>query len=249
MDLSAIVINSVKYPFRNISRLIVISVLFVLIAIIPIGKLIGNDFVVLIGVIAFFIFIMIVPGYFLGVVKTGFRHSSAVPSFNLVNSIADSVRVLILRTVYMIIPVFVFFALMSTAGPASIDLIYKLQIPSFLATFGLMILVIVITYLIFEFLLFFAKARMAYLNSLSEALKIHKVVGDIRNIGIGNIIKWAIVMLILVIAVSVISSWVMVIPYVGFLIDLCVVVPIMESIGNYSLGMLYSNIDEKRMIN
>ena len=83
------------------------------------------------------------------------------------------------------------------------------------------------------------------MNSLSEALKIHKVIGDIRNIGVVNIIKWLIVMAILMVAFSVISSWVMLIPYVGFLIYLCIVIPILESIGNYSLGLLYSNIYTK----
>ena len=41
---------------------------------------------------------------------------------------------------------------------------------------------------------------------------------------------------------SYISSWVMLIPYVGFLIYLGIVIPILESIANYSLGLLYSNI-------
>ena len=40
---------------------------------------------------------------------------------------------------------------------------------------------ILILYVIFEFLLFFAKARLAYFNSLSEALNIKKVIRDIKN--------------------------------------------------------------------
>ena len=34
----------------------------------------------------------------------------------------------------------------------------------------------------------------------------------------------------------------MTIPYVGVLIYICIVIPILESIANYSLGLLYSNI-------
>ena len=103
---------------------------------------------------------------------------------------------------------------------------------------------IFIIYIVFECLLFFAKARLAYFNKLSEALKINKVVSDIRNIGVINIIKWLIVMAILMVVISVISSWVIAIPYVGFLIYICIIIPILESIGNYSLGLLYSNIAE-----
>ena len=242
MDLSKIIFNSIKYPFKNIAKLPIIFTLFILIAIIPIGKLLNNDYLVFIGVIAFFVFILIVPGYFLNIIKIGSRESAMFPSFNLVNDIYDSIRVLALRMVYMIVPVAMFFILLSTVAPASFNLLNDFKILSFLATFGLLLVIILVTYLIFEFLLFFAKARMAYHNSLSEALKVNKVIEDIRNIGIFNIIKWIVAMIVLAIVVSVVSSFVLTIPYVGILIDLCVIVPIMESIASYSVGLLYSNI-------
>lgn len=242
MDFSKIIFNSIKYPFKNIAKLPIIFTLFILIAIIPIGKLLDNNYLVLIGVIAFFAFILIVPGYFLNIIKIGSRESAMFPSLNLVNDIYDSIRVLVLRMVYMIVPVAVFFILLSTVAPASFNLLNDFKILSFIATFGLLLFVILITYLIFEFLLFFAKARLAYLNSLSEALKVNKVIEDIRNIGIINIIKWAIAMVVLFIVVSVVSSFVLTIPYVGILIDICIIVPIMESIASYSVGLLYSNI-------
>jgi hypothetical protein len=127
-------------------------------------------------------------------------------------------------------------------GQTSVNLLYDYQILGFLAAFGLMLLLIVVTYLVFEFLLFFAKARMAYFNSLSEGLKIKNVIGDIRNIGIFTIIKWIVFLVIFMAVVSVVSSFVMTIPYVGFLIYIGIVIPTIESIANYSLGLLYSNI-------
>lgn len=244
MDVGKIISNSFKYPFRNLAKLPLLFLLFIAVSIVPIGMALNNDYMVYFGVFAFFIFILIVPGYLLSIVKTGSRESSMLPSFNLVNNIYDSVRVLCLRIVYMIVPAIVFFIVLTTLGPASIDLLRNLQVHTFFATVGLIILLIVITYVIFEFLLFFAKARMAYLNSLPEALKINKVIGDIRNIGIANIIKWAIVMLVLMIVISVVTSFVLSIPYVGFLIYIGIVMPLIESIGNYSLGLLYSNIAE-----
>lgn len=242
MDLTRIISNSFKYPLKNIVKLPIICILFLLILIIPIGRLLDNNYIVIAGVIGFFLFILIVPGYLLSIVKTGSRQSAMFPSLSLVDNIIDSIRVLALRIVYMIVPALVFFILLSTLGTASFNMLGDLQIHTFLATFGVMILLILVTYIIFEFLLFFAKARMAYFNSLSEALKINKVVGDIRNIGIFNIIKWAVVMAILMVVISYITSYVLLIPYVGFLIYGAIVIPVMESIGNYSLGLLYSNI-------
>lgn len=242
MDLSTLVRNSFKYPFRNIKKLPILFLFFILIAIIPIGMISNNDYVVAIGVIAFFLFILVVPGYFLSIVKLGSNQSAMLPSFNLVNNIYDSIRVLSLRIVYMIIPVLVFLLALKTLGPISRDLIYNFRINEFLTIFGLLLLVIFIVYIIFECLLFFAKARLAYFNSLQEALKINKVIEDIRRIGIVNIIKWLIIMAILLNVVTFASSFVIAIPYVGLLIYICILIPTLESIANYSLGLLYSNI-------
>ena len=109
MDLKKLVLNSFKYPFRNLKKLPIICILFILIAIIPIGMISDNNHIVAIGVIAFFLFILIVPGYFLSIVKLGSNQSAMLPSFNIVNNIYDSIRVLFLRIVYMIVPVIVFF--------------------------------------------------------------------------------------------------------------------------------------------
>lgn len=244
MDLTKLVSNSFRYPFRNIKKLPIICILFVLMAIIPIGMISDNKTIIYVGVIAFFIFIMIVPGYFLSVVKLGSNQSAMLPSFNIVNTIYDSVRVLCLRIVYMIVPAAVFLIVLTSFGPASRELLFNFRILEFLATVGFVFVLILVTYLVFEFFLFFAKARLAYFNSLTEALKINKVIRDIRNIGIVNIIKWLIVMAILLNAITFITSFVISIPYVGFLIYICIVIPIIESIANYSLGLIYSNIGE-----
>ena len=161
----------------------------------------------------------------------------------MVNTIYDAVRVLALRIVYMIVPAVMFFIALSTLGVSGIDSLSHFQV-SGLASIGLALILILVSYLIFEFLFVFAKARLVYLNSLSESLKVHKVIIDIKNIGLVNIVKWLVVMVLLMIAASVISSIVTLIPYVGFLIYVCIIIPILESIGNYSLGLLYSNIIE-----
>ena len=167
------------------------------------------------------------------------------PSINFGKNIYDTLRLFLLRIVYMLVPALVFFIVWTTMGASSVDMLAELKVHSFLVTIVLGFLAVLISYILFEVLLFFAKARLAYFNSLSEALKIHKVLGDIKSIGVVNIIKWLVFMAILVVVVSYVSSLVMLIPYVGFIIYLGIVIPILESIGNYSLGLLYSNIAEK----
>ncbi len=247
MDVGKIIANSLKYPFRNIKKLPILFILFILAAIIPIGMIFDNRYVTLFGVIAFFIFILIVPGYLFSIVDIGLNESSAMPSLNFTRNIYDTLRLFALRVVYMIVPALVFFIVWSTLGASSMDMLKDLNLPSFILTLGLMFFIVLITYILFEVLLFFAKARLAYLNSLPEALNMYKVIMDIKRIGVVNIIKWLIFMAILMIVVSYISTWVMLIPYVGFLIYLCIIIPILESIGNYSLGLLYSNIANKEL--
>lgn len=242
MNIGNIISNSLKYPFRNLKKLPILFILFILFSFIPIGVIYDNKYVLTIGAIAFFAFILIVPGYLLSIVNIGLNESSMFPSIDFGKNIYDTIRVLVLRIAYMIVPAAVFYVVLSTMGVSSIGMLADIKVHSFLLTLILMIFVVLITYVVFEILLFFAKARLAYFNSLSEALKVNKVVSDIRNIGIFNIIKWVIFMVILMIVVSYISSWLMLIPYVGFLIYLGIVIPILESIGNYSLGLLYSNI-------
>jgi hypothetical protein len=242
MDVGKIVSNSLKYPFRNIKKLPILFMLFVLVALIPIGMVLNNRYILICGFIAFFIFILFVPGYLFSMVRIGIHESSVFPSLTFGNTIYDSIRLWILRMAYMIVPALVFFISLSTVGMSSLNLIYEFKIPSFILAFGLVLLLVLVVYIIFEVLLFFAKARLAYLDSLTEALKINRVLSDIRNIGIFNIIKWLIIMAILMIVVSVVSSWIIAIPYVGLLIYIGIVLPILESIGNYSLGLLYSNI-------
>lgn len=242
MDVGKIISNSFKYPFRNIKKLPILFILFILVALIPIGMISDNRYVVILGLIGFFIFILIVPGYLLSFVQIGLNESSMFPSLSFAKNIYNSIRLLVLRIVYMIVPAVVFFIALSTWGVSSIDMLTKFNVPGFLLTMGLVLIVVLITYILFEVLLFFAKARLAYLDSLTEALKMNKVVGDIRNIGVRNIVKWLIIMAVLLIVVSFVSSWVMMIPHVGFLIYIAIVIPTMESIANYSLGLLYSNI-------
>ena len=242
MEVGKIISNSLKYPFRNIKKLPILFVLFILAAIIPLGILFDNRYVTIFGVISFFLFILIVPGYLFSIVNIGVNESAVMPSLNFKKNIYDTLRLIVLRIAYMIVPALVFFIVLSTLGMLSIDMISNLRVLTFVLTAGLIFFIVLITYIIFEVLLFFAKARLAYLNTLTEALKIHKVVGDIKSIGIGNIILWLIFMAILLIVASYLSSLVMLIPYVGFLIYMVIVIPTLESIGNYSLGLLYSNI-------
>ena len=58
MNVGKIISNSLKYPFRNLKKLPILFILFILIALIPIGMVSDNRYVLILGIIAFFIFIL-----------------------------------------------------------------------------------------------------------------------------------------------------------------------------------------------
>ncbi|WP_407411507.1 DUF4013 domain-containing protein [Methanobrevibacter sp.] len=245
MDFGKIISNSIKYPFRNIKKLPILIILFILISTIPIAWMSDNRYLLAFGLFSLFLFILIVPGYLFSMVEIGLNESTMFPSLSFGDTIRDSIRLLVLRMAYMIVPACVLFIFLSILSISGANLKFDLSVLRYFFTLGVFVIAAIVVYLIFEILLFFAKARLAYLNSLKEALKVNEVVRDIRNIGIMNIVKWVIFMAVLMVAFTFISAWVMEIPYVGFLIYIGVVIPILESISNYSVGLLYSNITMK----
>lgn len=245
MDFGKIISNSIKYPFRNIKKLPILIILFILISTIPIAWMSDNRYLLAFGLFSLFLFILIVPGYLFSMVEIGLNESTMFPSLSFGDTIRDSIRLLVLRMAYMIVPACVLFIFLSILSISGANLKLDLSVLRYFFTLGVFVIAAIVVYLLFEILLFFAKARLAYLNSLTEALKVNEVVRDIRNIGIMNIVKWVIFMAVLMVAFTFISAWVMEIPYVGFLIYIGVVIPILESISNYSVGLLYSNITMK----
>lgn len=71
LKLVSIVSNSFKYPFKDLKHLAFVFLLFVLLAILPIGIMIGNDITVMIGLVAIFVFLLIAPGYMILVINAG----------------------------------------------------------------------------------------------------------------------------------------------------------------------------------
>ena len=242
MDLSQIISNSFKYPFKDLKRLAILCMLFVLPVILPIGVYYDSDIVSSLGIIVILVLILIIPGYTVSIVKKGSIESSNLPSLSIGKNIIDTFKLLVLRIVYMIVPIAVFLVLLFAAGSLIFTIGSVSDVFGFLSALGIVFLASYIVYIIFEFLLIFAKARLAHFNSLTEALKIHKVLKDIKSIGVGRVIGWYIVMAILLGVISIICALLIFIPYVGILLYFCVSVPIILVIYYYSLGLLYSNI-------
>lgn len=254
MDFGDIISNSFKYPFKDLKHLGFVCILFVLLLILPVGIFIKNPNAIAIGIICLLIFILITPGYKILVIKSGINQSSDIPPIKIGRSIINTLKLIVLNFCYITIPSTIVFIIMlfSTGlldypiiifeNILNLNLTYVFELISgFINAIWITLLVTSIAMLIFSLLSYIANARLANSNSLINALKIHRVILDIKEIGFFKFIGWYLIMGILLGIINMIASFVLFVPYVGFIIYLCIVIPVIYLIYNYSLGLLYSD--------
>lgn len=240
MDFGNIISNSFRYPFKDLKHLGFVFLLFLLTVILPIGVIINNEITRVIGVIALLVFVLVAPGYMMRVVNAGVRGSLEIPSINLRSSVVNTFKLLVLHICYITIPSIVVFLILSLITGLWNFSAVSSSIGAVTTTF----IWTVLMYCIFSIVSFIAKARLAKYGSLVEALKLKKVLKDIREIGISRFICWFLVMIVLIEIIKTIAILVMFIPYVGFIFYFVIVAPIITLVFYYSLGLLYSNSDD-----
>lgn len=254
MEVTNIISNSFKYPFKDLKNLGFVCLLFVLLLIFPAGILIKNSITMLIGAVCLLLFILITSGYKILVIKSGINQKCNIPPIKVGKSIINTLKLLVLHICYITIPSVIAFTIMLFSTglldyPITIlkstfnynfILTFEL-ILGFLNAIWIIILVTLLVSFIFSLLSYIAKARLANSNSLIEALKIHKVIMDIKEIGFFKFIGWYIVISILLAIVSMVASFVLFVPYIGFILYICIVLPVIYLIYNHSLGLLYSD--------
>lgn len=256
MQLGAIISNSFKYPFKDLKHLICIFILYALILVFPLGHVFNNDYIEILGLATFAVFILIFPGLMVLVTKSGINESSKIP-LKIGKSIANTFKLLLLYICYLLIPVIIAFLIISFATgmwnvPLSIinesvnlTMTPDMVLEFFQSLYITFVGVLIVSWL-FSLIYYIAKARMANFNSLVEALKIHKVFKDIKQISFSKFIAWYLVMMIILTIINSIMIFVLFIPYVGFIIYLCILNPILTIIFYYSLGLLYSEVSDEK---
>ena len=89
---------------------------------------------------------------------------------------------------------------------------------------------------------FIATARLAHYDSLSKAVDFTQSYRDLRNIGVLKVLGVFLIIPILTSIIEFICFYIsMFIPYVGFLVYFCIIIPIVCLIRAFSLGLLYSD--------
>ena len=150
------------------------------------------------------------------------------------NNLIDGIKSLIISIVYFIIPIIITVILAVITGAIGAGLN---QLIAGLGVFAVIAVIVFIFFAIFEIV---ALARFADTGELGEALNIGEVIEDVKKIGIGKIILFAIVSVIIIIVASLLVSFLGIIPFIGFLIAQLIIGAFITLFYSRAIGLLYA---------
>ena len=220
MDVSAIIKESLRYPFSDWKKILILGILVVISSIIGTAISLGytNNYVLFLLICIGFLTGLFVNGYMFKIIKTSLNEENKLPKFNAwTGMLIDGIKVFAVSIVYLAVPTFVLMLLiplsfsrfdLSILGMAYTTLestginpavylvsetlpgIENIIIISFNLFQELSIIFICLLLLLIPFFLV-AIAHMAYYEGeLRSAFRIHEIIEEISDIGWTNLIKW-----------------------------------------------------------
>jgi uncharacterized protein DUF4013 len=265
--------DSLYYPSKNLSRVIILGVLILIpsiFVIFPFLAGIFNQYVAfislgIVSLILFIVFMFIVNGYYLEVIKDTVLNSETLPEFQWRENFIDGFKVFVVHFVYYIIPTAItllvayltgFFgnfatllsrystavAQNSTAAAAGSTVVPPELLSSLYSSAIIVAIVAIILFIIFELFRNIATAKLAETGKLAAAFSIGEIFTDIGKIGWGNYIVWFILLFLILFVINAVVGALQTIPFLGFIISILSVIlvsPYLLVFSGRALGLIY----------
>lgn len=236
MGLGDIISDSVVYPFSDITKFLIVGIISLFSGLSALfGNWGVNNFILvtLAGILGL-IFTLILSGYGVRVTKYAINRSNELPDLDLQNNLIDGIKSLIIGIVYFIIPIVItlIFAIITGAISAGFN--------QMMAGLGVFLIIVVIVFIFFAIFEMVALARFADTGELGEALNIGEVIEDVKRIGIGQIILFAIAAVIIIIIASLLVSVLGIIPFIGIIIAQLIIGAFITLFYSRAIGLLYA---------
>ena len=259
MEISSIIKDSFKYPFSDLKQLGLIVLMFLVV-----GILFGGAFyfasymtflnfsfgsimaVMAIALILGFIVSIVVCGYQISIVEVACDLEDNIPSFNFSKNFNDGLKTILIYLVFYVIGGLIAFICMFL----SIGLTATGESTA-LALAGVIYLVLLVCLVLLCWTFSMSLCRLAYYDSLSEALDLAEAYRDLRKIGLANMLVYVIVIGILLAIISfatlvIVVSFIATVDYpvVEFICTLIVfaVISYIFVVQSRAIGLLYSDI-------
>lgn len=272
MNIAEIFKDSLIYPTKDLGKLVALGALMVILVVLGIltsftiimGQSIASIILSVITIIAIIIIGLIYNGYSLSIIKETIENRQIsenidnLPDFNWVKNIIDGIKVLILKIIYMIIPLIVTIILAYVLGiftdvaminqylanSTNISLVSNSSSIVFLRQFNANLSLVqgiaTILALIFSLFAIIAQARLAETSKLSSVIEFREIFDSITKIGWGNYIVWFILLIIILFIIGIIASLIVIIPIIGLIIYFLIVVPFLIIFASRATGLIYN---------
>ena len=178
------------------------------------------------------IFVFIMAGFEIDVIKEGINQSNEIPDIDFVNQFVKGIKNLVTSIVYFIIPAIILIILgfimnvpqeamqlvnymktnMVNVNGTAVSNTTATAIPDpnlFLTHIGILAIIAIIFLIIFGIFYAIGKCRLAKDDSLKSSLNIPEVINDLKEISIGKFIATFFVMLIVVFLVGILITFVL----------------------------------------
>lgn len=263
MEIMELLKDSLFYPIKELDKLLIFGVLFIIMSIFGILQIFGislynyvsADILAIISFIILFVILMFIYGYIISIVRKTINNVSGdVPKIDLSTNFVNGLKLLVLNIVYYIIPVAItlivayvtdafnilyeIFLIYANTGSTSAILQSLSTGPDF--SFLIVTLIVAILYVIFTWLLWIATAVLAETDSLVAAIHMGDVFKKIGKISWKNFIVWIIIVGIISTFINYIENLIILIPFIGFIITLLIIHPFIEMFKARTLGLIYN---------
>ena len=238
MSFSEIFSDSIKYPFSDIVKFLIVGVISLIAGLSKIITSFGidNSLITFIVLLIGLIFSIILSGYGVDVIRKGLERSDEIPDIDLMTNLVNGIKSLIISIVYFLIPIIIIFILAMFTG------ILGAGLNHIDAAIIVTIIISIILFIIFSLLDVVAIARFADTNDMGAALDIGSVFEDIKKIGVLKLIGFVVIAAVTILVAYAILSLISVIPYAGPIITTILAGGFTVLFYNKAIGLLYSEI-------
>ena len=238
MSLSQIITDSIKYPFSDLTKFLIVGIMVLLAGIsnVFISYGIDNVSLLMIGYAVSLFFALVISGYGLSVIRKAVSYSDDVPDIDLINNFIDGIKVLVISLVYFLIPLIITLILALITGAIGAGL------NNILASLGVAVVIAVIVFILFAVFEVIALARFAKTDEFGDAFDLGEIFDDVKKIGILKILALIIIAVLIIIIASVFASVFALIPFVGIVIAEILIGAFILLFYNRAIGLLYAEL-------
>ncbi|GAA5818883.1 MAG: DUF4013 domain-containing protein [Methanobrevibacter sp. CfCl-M3] len=265
MNFSEIFSDALKYPTKNILKLVILGILcfipsipWLCISVLHDPNNINLDGLTiglgLLTIILFIVIYLFIFGYLFSITKNTVENNDEYPEFKFLDNFVDGIKLVVVQFVYFIIPSIISLILGIVIAGSNANAISSLtsnlnntNMSAFLSSnTGLITPILIflvisaIVYVLFALLSIIAIGRFAKTESLGSAFQIKEICNKITSIGIIKYVGLIIVMYIIALLLACISGIFNMVPYIGIIISSIIIDPYIYIFGFRVMGLIYN---------